>query len=143
MSTLPKVAVLGLGAMGHAFASNLLKKGFTVAGWNRSPARGEDLQAQGLSLHATPQQAVADAEVIISMLADGQATTGGTGANCACLSAAGDLLPDGHHWPAGDPAGYRLAAGASAGDDLRRCSGFRDQSPGGEGADPGARQRGA
>lgn len=70
MSTLPKVAVLGLGAMGHAFASNLLKKGFTVAGWNRSPARGEDLQAQGLSLHATPQQAVADAEVIISMLAD-------------------------------------------------------------------------
>lgn len=74
MSTLPKVAVLGLGAMGHAFASNLLKKGFTVAGWNRSPARGEDLQAQGLSLHATPQQAVADAEVIISMLADGQAT---------------------------------------------------------------------
>lgn len=74
MSTLPKVAVLGLGAMGHAFASNLLKKGFTVAGWNRSPARGEDLQAQGLSLHTTPQQAVADAEVIISMLADGQAT---------------------------------------------------------------------
>ena len=71
---LPKVAVLGLGAMGHAFASNLLKKGFTVAGWNRSPARGEDLQAQGLSLHTTPQQAVADAEVIISMLSDGQAT---------------------------------------------------------------------
>ncbi|MDT0131415.1 NAD(P)-dependent oxidoreductase, partial [Acinetobacter baumannii] len=67
MSTLPKVAVLGLGAMGHAFASNLLKNGFTVAGWNRSPARGEDLQAHGLSLHATPQQAVADAEVIISM----------------------------------------------------------------------------
>ncbi|PAM44581.1 6-phosphogluconate dehydrogenase, partial [Acinetobacter baumannii] len=55
MSTLPKVAVLGLGAMGHAFASNLLKNGFTVAGWNRSPARGEDLQAHGLSLHATPQ----------------------------------------------------------------------------------------
>ncbi|MGW8167479.1 hypothetical protein ACWGXC_29195, partial [Klebsiella pneumoniae] len=27
MSTLPKVAVLGLGAMGHAFASNLLKNG--------------------------------------------------------------------------------------------------------------------
>ncbi|MBL2772845.1 NAD(P)-dependent oxidoreductase, partial [Klebsiella pneumoniae] len=74
MSTLPKVAVLGLGAMGHAFASNLLKNGFTVAGWNRSPARGEDLQAHGLSLHATPQQAVADAEVIISMLADGEAT---------------------------------------------------------------------
>lgn len=39
MSTLPKVAVLGLGAMGHAFASNLLKNGFTVAGGTvRQPA---------------------------------------------------------------------------------------------------------
>ena len=38
MSTLPKVAVLGLGAMGHAFASNLLKKGFTVAGTVRQHA---------------------------------------------------------------------------------------------------------
>ncbi|VTN05310.1 Uncharacterized protein conserved in bacteria [Raoultella ornithinolytica] len=37
---LPVVAVIGLGAMGHAFASNLLKKGFTVHGWNRSPERG-------------------------------------------------------------------------------------------------------
>lgn len=47
MSTLPKVAVLGLGAMGHAFASNLLKNGFTVAGWNRSPARGEIYRRMG------------------------------------------------------------------------------------------------
>jgi len=71
---LPKVAVLGLGAMGHAFASNLLKKGFTVAAWNRSAGRGEDLLAQGLALYNTPQQAVADADVIISMLSDGDVT---------------------------------------------------------------------
>ncbi len=104
MSTLPKVAVLGLGAMGHAFASNLLKNGFTVAGWNRSPARGEDLQAHGLSLHATPQQAVADAEVIISMLADGEATLEVLAQIAPACQPPGDLLPDGHHWPAGDPA---------------------------------------
>jgi len=72
--SLPKVAVLGLGAMGHAFASNLLKKGFTVTAWNRSPGRGDDLLAQGLAVHETAQQAVAEADVIISMLADGQAT---------------------------------------------------------------------
>ncbi|MDP1177617.1 NAD(P)-binding domain-containing protein, partial [Klebsiella pneumoniae] len=59
---------------GHGFASILLKNGLTVAGWNRSPARGEDFQAHGLSLLATPQQAVADAEVISRMLADGEAT---------------------------------------------------------------------
>ncbi len=141
MSTLPKVAVLGLGAMGHAFASNLLKNGFTVAGWNRSPARGEDLQAHGLSLHATPQQAVADAEVIIEYARRRRGHPRGTGANRARLSAAGDLLPDGHHWPAGDPAGHRVVEGTSASDDLYRCPGVGDQSPSGEGTDPGARQR--
>jgi 3-hydroxyisobutyrate dehydrogenase len=71
---LPVVAVIGLGAMGHAFASNLLKKGFTVHGWNRTPERGEDLIASGLTLHATPQQAAAAAEVILSVLTDGEAT---------------------------------------------------------------------
>ncbi|MRT48658.1 NAD(P)-dependent oxidoreductase [Raoultella sp. RIT712] len=72
--SLPVVAVLGLGAMGHAFASNLLKKGFTVHGWNRSPERGEDLLAHGLVRHETPQQAVAQANVILSVLTDGEAT---------------------------------------------------------------------
>ncbi|WP_434641133.1 NAD(P)-dependent oxidoreductase [Klebsiella sp. I138] len=71
---LPAVAVLGLGAMGHAFASNLLKKGFTVHGWNRSPERGEDLLACGLIRHATPQQAAATADVVLSVLTDGEAT---------------------------------------------------------------------
>ncbi len=118
MSTLPKVAVLGLGAMGHAFASNLLKNGFTVAGWNRSPARGEDLQAHGLSLHATPQQAVADAEVIISMLADGEATLEVLAQIAPACQPQAISLPDGHHWPAGDPAGHRVVAGTSASDDL-------------------------
>ncbi|MFK3704925.1 NAD(P)-dependent oxidoreductase [Klebsiella sp. NPDC088457] len=74
MMNLPKVTVLGLGAMGHAFASNLLKKSFTVSAWNRSPERGEDLVARGLKLYDTPQLAVADADVIIAILADGQAT---------------------------------------------------------------------
>lgn len=71
---LPKVTVLGLGAMGHAFASNLLKRGFTVSAWNRSPGRGEDLEAYGLTSYAQPQQAVSDADVIISMLSDAEAT---------------------------------------------------------------------
>ncbi|NIY46246.1 NAD(P)-dependent oxidoreductase [Cedecea colo] len=74
MNSLPEVTVLGLGAMGHAFASNLLKKGFTVNAWNRSAERGSDLVSSGLKLHSTPQQAVASADVIISVLADGEVT---------------------------------------------------------------------
>lgn len=74
MSSLPCVAVLGLGAMGHAFAANLLKKHFTTCGWNRTKARGEDLEDAGLLLTASPQQAVQQADVVISMLADANST---------------------------------------------------------------------
>lgn len=74
MSQQPTVAVLGLGAMGHAFAANLLKKGFTVYGWNRTHARGEDLLQSGLHLADTPEQAVESADVVIAMLSDGETT---------------------------------------------------------------------
>lgn len=74
MNQHPSVAVLGLGAMGHAFAANLLKKSFHVSGWNRTRARGEALTADGLVLCDTPEQAVADAQVIIVMLSDGATT---------------------------------------------------------------------
>lgn len=74
MSQQPAVAVLGLGAMGHAFAANLLKKGFTVYGWNRTRARGEDLVASGLTLSDSPEEAVRDADVVIAMLSDGDTT---------------------------------------------------------------------
>jgi len=74
MSNLPVVAVLGLGAMGHAFAANLLKKGFTVRGWNRTRQKGEDLVAAGLLLCATSQEAVRDAEVVIAMLTNAVST---------------------------------------------------------------------
>lgn len=146
MSTLPKVAVLGLGAMGHAFASNLLKNGFTVAGWNRSPARGEDLQAHGLSLHATPQQAVADAEVIISMLADGEATLE------VLAQIAPACQPQAIYCQMGtiglpETRQAIVVAGTSASDDLYRCPGVGDQSPRGEGTDlvlaSGDREKGA
>jgi len=74
MNKLPVVAVLGLGAMGHAFAANLVKKGFTVHAWNRTRQRGEDLAAAGLKLADTPRDAVKDADVVLVMLTDAAAT---------------------------------------------------------------------
>ncbi|KTS71247.1 6-phosphogluconate dehydrogenase [Pantoea stewartii] len=68
------VAVLGLGAMGHAFAANLLKKGFEVHGWNRTRARGEDLVDAGLNLADSASEAVSEADVVIAMLSDGETT---------------------------------------------------------------------
>ena len=74
MSQQPVVAVLGLGAMGHAFAANLLKKGFVVRGWNRTRAKGEDLLDAGLQLSDSAAQAVDGADVVIAMLSDGDTT---------------------------------------------------------------------
>jgi len=74
MSQQPEVAVLGLGAMGPAFAANLLKKGFKVHGWTRTRARGEDLLDAGLQLADSPAEAVRQADVVIAMLSDGETT---------------------------------------------------------------------
>jgi 3-hydroxyisobutyrate dehydrogenase len=70
----PSVAVLGLGAMGHAFASNLLKEGFITFGWNRTRTKGEDMVSQGLILIADAEKTVERADVVIFMLSDPTAT---------------------------------------------------------------------
>ncbi|WP_373376619.1 NAD(P)-dependent oxidoreductase [Cupriavidus nantongensis] len=69
-----KIAFLGLGTMGLPMAANLLKAGYAVRGWNRSPAPVAKLAALGAQGAATPVEAVTDADVLISMLADDGAT---------------------------------------------------------------------
>lgn len=64
-----QIGFLGLGNMGAAMARNLLKAGHTVQVWNRSPASRETLAKEGAQACDTPQ-ALAGAEVIVSMLAD-------------------------------------------------------------------------
>jgi 3-hydroxyisobutyrate dehydrogenase-like beta-hydroxyacid dehydrogenase len=65
-----QVAVLGLGKMGVGIASNLLKAGHDVIVWNRSAGKAEPLVALGAASAATPRQAAAACEVLITMLAD-------------------------------------------------------------------------
>lgn len=69
-----KIAFLGLGTMGLPMAVNLLKAGHAVCGWNRSPAPAARLSALGAQVAATPNEAAADVDVLISMLADDAAT---------------------------------------------------------------------
>lgn len=65
-----KVTVLGLGIMGQGVAATLLREGFDVTVWNRSPDKAADLQAAGASVAGTPREAVSDADVILSILFD-------------------------------------------------------------------------
>ena len=64
------VAVLGLGAMGTRVAHRLLAAGQQVSVWNRTAERAEPLAAAGASVAATPAQAAASADQVVTMLAD-------------------------------------------------------------------------
>lgn len=64
------VAFLGLGTMGLPMADNLRQHGHRLTLWNRTAARAAPLVAHGARLAATPAEAAASAEVVITMLAD-------------------------------------------------------------------------
>ncbi|ART62977.1 NAD(P)-dependent oxidoreductase [Kushneria marisflavi] len=68
------VAVLGLGAMGHAFAANLLNNDLSVRVWNRTRSRGEDLAKRGALNADSAVEAVSDARFVITMLPDFETT---------------------------------------------------------------------
>ncbi len=70
MLTATRVAFLGLGMMGLPMALNLVRHGFDVVGYNRTAAKGEPMKAAGGSLAATPAEAVAGADFVITMLTD-------------------------------------------------------------------------
>ncbi|KZE20138.1 2-hydroxy-3-oxopropionate reductase [Brevibacterium casei] len=64
------IAFIGLGMMGLPMAKNLVDAGFTVRGFNRTPAKAEDLAAAGGQAAATIAEAVDGADVIATMVPD-------------------------------------------------------------------------
>jgi 3-hydroxyisobutyrate dehydrogenase len=62
------VAVLGTGIMGSAMARNLLAAGLRTTVWDRSPSATAPLSAAGARAAASPQDAVRDARVVITMV---------------------------------------------------------------------------
>ena len=69
-----KVAVLGLGAMGSRMAAKLLKAGYALTVWNRTPAAADALVKAGARQAATPREAAAGSDFIIAMVRDDQAS---------------------------------------------------------------------
>lgn len=67
--TAPKIAFIGLGAMGGGMASRLLDSGAHVTVYNRTRAKGEELATRGAVLADTPAEAAAGAEVVFLSLA--------------------------------------------------------------------------
>ena len=67
------IGFIGLGAMGHHMAANLLRAGQPVHVWNRSPGKVAALAARGAKPAATPAEC-GIADVLFTMLADDAAT---------------------------------------------------------------------
>ncbi|MCM1013777.1 MULTISPECIES: 2-hydroxy-3-oxopropionate reductase [unclassified Brevibacterium] len=64
------IGFIGLGIMGLPMAKNLVKAGFTVRGYNRTPAKAQELAAAGGEAADSIAEAVAGAQFIITMVPD-------------------------------------------------------------------------
>lgn len=71
-----KIGFFGVGNMGGPMAANLVKAGHDVTVFDLVPALCEAAAAQGATVVDNPGRAVADAEVVISMLPSAKAVTG-------------------------------------------------------------------
>jgi len=66
----PRIAFLGLGAMGSRMVARLLAAGCQVTVWNRSPGAMVPPAATGAIAAATPREAAAGAAIVVAMLRD-------------------------------------------------------------------------
>ncbi|NWD74017.1 NAD(P)-dependent oxidoreductase [Pseudomonas gingeri] len=69
-----KIAVLGLGAMGSRMAKQLMSAGHSVVVWNRTPEAAQALVSLGARQAHSPREASQDAEFVIAMLRDDDAS---------------------------------------------------------------------
>src|ERR1700759_2559933 len=68
------VAFIGLGRMGHGMAGRYLDAGFALPGWNRSKGKGDELIGRGARWATSPQAAAVDADAVVTMVADDEAS---------------------------------------------------------------------
>ncbi len=68
--SIERVGFVGLGIMGGPMATNLIKAGFKLTVWNRTPARAEPLVEQGAALAQSPADVAAASEVTVSCVSD-------------------------------------------------------------------------
>jgi 3-hydroxyisobutyrate dehydrogenase len=71
----PRVALLGLGVMGTGMAHSLLRAGFPLTVYNRNAAKAAAIAAgTDARAAATPREAAAGADIVVSMVADDAAS---------------------------------------------------------------------
>ena len=69
-----RIGFVGLGRMGSGMAARLVGAGHDVALFNRTPARAEPLRALGARVAGSPREAAEDADAVVCMVADDEAS---------------------------------------------------------------------
>ncbi|HVU13184.1 MAG TPA: NAD(P)-dependent oxidoreductase [Phototrophicaceae bacterium] len=69
-----RIALLGLGIMGSGMASNWLRKGFPLTVYNRTRSKAEPFAAKDARIADTPREAAQDADIIVAMVTDDDAS---------------------------------------------------------------------
>lgn len=67
----PQIGFIGTGIMGEPMAHHLIRAGYPLRVWNRTPEKLASLVAAGAVACATPAAAAEDASTVICMLSDG------------------------------------------------------------------------
>src|SRR5271163_1704458 len=67
------VGFIGLGHMGLAIATNLLKAGFGLRVYNRSAEKAQPLLKQGATLARSPAEVVEPGGIVVTMVSDDRA----------------------------------------------------------------------
>jgi 2-hydroxy-3-oxopropionate reductase len=66
-----RIAFLGLGLMGGPMARRLARAGYPITVWNRDTTKATPLEADGAVVAASAAEAVHDADIVFTMLTDG------------------------------------------------------------------------
>jgi 3-hydroxyisobutyrate dehydrogenase len=91
MANRPVVSVLGAGGtMGLPMARNLARAGLPVRAWNRSPDKTQPLNEDGVDTVDSASSACASADVVLTILADGDAVLDSVDGDAGALSAAAE-----------------------------------------------------
>src|SRR5260370_33699456 len=84
------IGFIGLGAMGVAMATNLVKAGFGLRVYNRTAEKARPLLEQGAILARSPAEAAAPGGIVVTMVSDDRAVEAVTLGSGGLLDRPGD-----------------------------------------------------
>ena len=68
-----RIGFIGLGIMGKPMARNILKAGYPLVVYNRTPGRGRELEAEGTPFYTSPKEVAQRSDIVFVMVSDSAA----------------------------------------------------------------------